>query len=430
MTKPNCSGIICNRKITATHTLFHIQRTPNSTHIDCIRGRPRFCIECVKSKFEEDRDLDEANQQYFGILTTAEAVKYADACATVEGEDKPAAKFRREGYAIVEMSNISIRMGLMGFVEQRIKTKLWSSSMTKLAHNFLEDKNDGKRNHDHRRWKQIYPDEKGNDRTTQKSQGIRENLEMLTPFIEKNIFPHEFYARIAYNTAQVIFNTRKQCKNSLLTTYNANLLIKGIECNERQNMHTDGFGFKVIAILVELCGERGYDFNFIPGTHNLLLKHNADAKLPTSEVKSVTFGKSHILLFAENLIHGGGTSSMTEDELNNGEWLRTNKNGELYEGWFGKSKREQPTDISFQLSFIYNPISDVSEPGNAQPNWYKNETKNADNESVQEFKEYVKSGGNDFSTELDEAFPTWLAMIRGKHVRPKSNRAKKVRVYK
>ena len=36
-------------------------------------------------------------------------------------------------------------MGLMGFVEQLIKVKLWSSSMPKLAHNFVDDQNDGKK---------------------------------------------------------------------------------------------------------------------------------------------------------------------------------------------------------------------------------------------------------------------------------------------
>ena len=428
MTKPNCSGNGCGTKVTATHTLFHIKRTPNGTHINCTQGRPRFCLECVKSKIEDDQIRDEADRQYFGILTTAEAINYTNACTSGEEEDNPAKKIRREGYAIVEMSNNSVRMGLMGFVEQSIKKNLWSSSMPKLAHNFVDDQNDGQKNHDHRRWKQIYPNDAGNDRTTKASIGVKTNLEMLTPFIEKNIFPHEYYARIAYNTAQIIFKTMKQCNNSLLTSFTGNLLVKGVECNERQTMHTDGFGFKVVAILVELCGERGYDFNFIPGTHNLLWEHNKEAKLPTSEVKTVTFGKTAILLFAENLIHGGGTSSMSEDECSSGDLLRTNKNGELYKGWLGQAKGEQPTDISFQLSFVYNPIPDASEPGNPQPIWYKNEIKNADNETVKEFKEYVKGGGRRFSKDLDEAFPTWLAMIRGKNVRPKRNRAKRVRL--
>ena len=90
MTKPKCSGNGCGRKVTATHTLFHIKRTLNGTHIDCTRGRPRFCRECVKSKFEDDHDLDEADRQYFGILTTAEAVNYTSACTKGEEEDNPA----------------------------------------------------------------------------------------------------------------------------------------------------------------------------------------------------------------------------------------------------------------------------------------------------------------------------------------------------
>ena len=251
---------------------------------------------------------------------------------------------------------------------------------------------------------------------------------MLTPFIEKNIFPHEYYARIAYNTAQVIFETTKQCENSLLTSFTGNLLVKGGKCLERQNMHADGFGMKIVAILVELCGERGYDFNFIPGTHNLLWNHNKEAKLPTSEVKTVKFGKTAILLFAENLIHGGGTSSMSEDECSNGDWLRTNKKGELYKGWLGQSSREQPSDISFQLTFVYNPISDASDPGNPQPIWYKNEMEKVDNETVKESEEYVKDEGSCSSEELDDVFPTWLTMIRDKAVKPKKNRAKKIRL--
>ena len=133
-----------------------------------------------------------------------------------------------------------------------------------------------------------------------------------------------------------------------LQLWNVNALAKSDDLTEPQNGHIDGTGVNLIAIVIDSCGENGYNFQCVPGSHNLLQSHDNEKSLPLSLMKTYNVPKGMILVFAESLIHAGGASSMTSDE-----YIMKYQGHPLPPIRYFKTplSYKYPTDMSFQLSF-------------------------------------------------------------------------------
>ena len=82
----------------------------------------------------------------------------------------------------------------------------------------------------------------------------------LVTFLEKKLFPHEYFARNATNTKNFIhikmgsnadFYTAKRMYNQFLTVDHIKLFFKCNDLDDRQTLHIDGHGVGVVAIYVE-----------------------------------------------------------------------------------------------------------------------------------------------------------------------------------
>ena len=219
-------------------------------------------------------------------------------------------------------------------------------------------------------------------------------IKPIQTFLEKNVFPHEHYARLAVHNKRVCKNAKDDAKHDLLTLYGFNTLAKcptpcgGMDF--RQHMHTDGSEYKVLVIIVLRCLGGKYHFHTVPESHNLLRKHvtkhetdkikkNHEAVvLPWKCIEDEFLEQDQMMIFTESLIHARGKSSLNEKEYK--EYFNSEEGKKLPKTNFKCFDREilkrEPCDLSIQLDFAYNPILTAdADGGRPEPKWYKNEKK-------------------------------------------------------
>ena len=382
-------------------------KSPRATH----------CKGCAESTIKVEWDKfpgDVSQSQYVGILSKREADTYASLCK----KDEASHRFSEMGYAVVDDNSINTPREVLFNDMMTILTSEGQeeTKMEYLAHDLIGKT--GYKTTDHRTWKQLYP--RSTETTNLKpNTGNRRNelsnhvREMFIPFAERILFPHHYFARVAYHNATVVLGGKVEAVHMILFLKKVNALVKGPRLCERQTIHCDGTGWGVVAILIKLCGKGGYDFHLMPMTHNLIEYHedavNQGRPFPVDRIKKVTVRRNQVLFFVDSLMHAGGTTSMdkTEYELWRAYQKKTppligagvcrkrpwvlpqmkelSKTQSLlpqihnYEGWFKNlhvKGEEYPTDVSMQLSFQFNPVSTGFELGRAQPKWYINEATN------------------------------------------------------
>jgi hypothetical protein len=305
--------------------------------------------------------------------------------------------------------------------------------------------------HDGRTWLNIIPGEGCNKSDWEKY--FRCNVDGLGMIIEELLFPDQFFARKAKENRESLKQQPKidyDCHPDRSVKHNydeimdittVNVLAKGRCLNERQSMHVDGSGFKVVVILVHICGNEGYDFHIVPQSHNMLEKHKGERKqkIPITEIKRLCFPPTNVFVFTENLIHGGGESKMSTEEylkLVEGKWVNgmrlPRKEGQLYDGWnLSRGNRdinpvkagevnlpEQPTELSFQLTFDYKPLSEGKDMGKAKPLWYKDEVNGSIKEgTLGKCEDFIQSKrSNRFGKKIDSQAEIWIKNLTTENV--------------
>jgi hypothetical protein len=367
----------------------------------------------------------------------SDSKKYAKSC--VPGG--PAFLFQTEGLAIISKDIVApavkpIAYSLMEYTGVKANVDYLTNSMQK----------GGYKNHSGRKWQNIYPGEGRHDYKEDCARITEATLPLIT-LIEQCICPHDCYAR----NAAILRNEIKSCHerttnikyHELLTLRRINLLLRDQTLEDRQSLHIDGRYFGINAILVEKCGDDGYNFHYIPKSHTRINTHNECVWVPKSFVRHAIIQQGELVVFAPSLIHAGGRASSPKSTQVNGYGYKNY--GDHYIPW-GDTHREQRyrniggydkwTDVSFQfmLSHAGNPMIEV---GRGQNIWFmRDEQKHEDAEfqgqryhkvdvNCLEFHSYIEEGGKMFVETMIDTSQTWLDILSGKakHItRKRSNR--------
>lgn len=414
MTNPKCNQ--CSSKM-ASVVFFSIKVVPHTqTHIDSVHGgvRMRLCRDCAQTQFDPSLHV--------GILYKTAAIEYASLVNSIEDQSSIQDKFMDDGLVVIDPRTDTSARAAVTFLTDMLKLQLLNEakSMDNLRHIFSSQPN-----HPGRTWRQLYPS-LGGDRI--KSRPWIDKLSILRVYLEKCIYTDIYFARAAHiNMCQL--QNRPIDKISLcegfLQLWNVNALAKSDDLTEPQNGHIDGTGVNLIAIVIDSCGENGYNFQCVPGSHNLLQSHDNEKSLPLSLMKTYNVPKGMILVFAESLIHAGGASSMTSDE-----YIMK------YEGHPPPPIRyfktplsyKYPTDMSFQLSFQHFLDDICSYSGYAKPIWYKNQIA-INNGDKAHFRDYITKAKGRYKVRIDTMFNDYIDNIRGieKNRKPSYRQCKRIK---
>lgn len=317
-----------------------------------------------------------------------------------------------------------------------------------LAHNTNQQRaTDGrptKKDTDGRMWCQLWPRDRHtmaisnrdiNDLMTKATNMVRE-------LILRAVLPIERFSQIAHElgsnagTADVQPN---QSRNSvglldnLLSLIGINLLWRGyhedvIGPKNRQSIHMDGRGFRVLAIIPLQCHDGKYEFFSIPKTQRISNWKYIDSKvsddIPSELAKPIFANTLEMIIFSERLMHAGGTCSKAEgSEVSTPTFtdaVKKKNGGGIYDGWFGNGgtiSGTQPTDVAVQFCFEYNLLPDNTSLGaNGKDNiWTWNENwedghpcKSEFQERLDKLPEDVGEADDEFVTAIKEAQAKWL----------------------
>ena len=429
----------------STHAKFYKEEQNTGHHSDHPTGLARYCERCMHADI-----LDDKEGELIGCLPESESKQYAK----LKSPQSAHHIYHNEGFTVATLDPSAqiIATSLAEKLESHVEEK--NLKAQRLRHDNPNAIGKPKQNADflnQRAWRQIYPpgvrenfrakpppeqlykNVEGKSVTT--ANGFLHFAELMHPVLGKTIFPDEYYATLAHNCASKLTNSPAQkCDLKLFDLFNINFLTKGPGMNEPQRPHIDGDGFKVVVILVFRCGKRGYDFYYVPGSHNLLDQHDLEQYVPRQMLKRVLVGGmnesrgvSQALIFSEALIHSGGTSSMTTDE----HAALAKSCGGGHDQWLAGARLAgmPPTDISFQATLMYNPIPSGVGGGAAAPTWYHGIAGEDDMEveEIDKFKKYIKKGeeGSYFTSMRKEGLIEWVKMVQNPDHKPGKKRSAK-----
>lgn len=398
----------------AEYTPFRTKPYPSGLHIENGDGSPTHCLMCVRA------DTSDEKRDYVGFLHSTESKKY------VKQNGHLSKAFREEGVAVIKGSQCKLLWPVLSSLNNYVTTRGEPTCLNdSVAKGDL-------RNHQGRLWENIYPGESKSIRKAfRREKDMHAATFPLTTFLEEKIFLHDYYARNAFNTMNLINNkseTKKdfdEAKNSykrLLEVEHINLFMRRCDVTERQNLHVDGDGICVVAIFVEKCGSDGYSFHYVPKSHHRTSHSESDRTIwvPKSAVKELKVQQGELLIFPPSLIHAGGQAS--SKECNHTKFINYIPGGgekHNYSDW---------TDITFQFTMkhalfrspipfgkgkIYSFINDEEKHRKAQ----LQDERNVDVQIDQmRFEEYVMESGMQFKTLLDKSTSEWIQYLNGERV--------------
>lgn len=206
---------------------------------------------------------------YVGFLHSEESKKYAMA---IKQNGHLSKAFREDGVTVIKEFQSKLLWPALISLNTYIVTK------GQPAHLINSSAKGDLRVHDGRKWENIYPSEsKDINKAFKDEKDMHAAMLPLAMFLEEKLFPHEYFARNAANTKNLIhikmesnadFDTPKRMYNQLLRVDHINLFFKRNDLDERQTLHVDGHGVGVVAIYVEKCGRDGYSFHYVEKSHH------------------------------------------------------------------------------------------------------------------------------------------------------------------
>lgn len=352
-----------NKRTTANVVLFWNER--DSERNNYVEKKPSYCEDCARKFIVNEKKC-------IGFLTPTQAEKYITAC-----DDDIRTKLQEDGIAFIRQLPPEVMVNSILY-PKCVKGKRQSDE---LKDNLYVSS--GETCCTHRRWSPVYSKQDNAKPNDLKLVGA---CDPLTTYLCRIVFPHEYYALLAKkNMDESTHNyeggrgTYKTGDNPVISIEGVNVLIRGDGLKERQSLHIDGYGLKLVFILVDHCGDSGYSFYYIKESHNLLDAHRdlyETCALPSELIEECRVQRNEGILFFESLIHGGGSSSgggnlvdFIEEKKRRHEINKeTCKALKKYQ-WLPNNRT--PTDVSFQFSFQYHPRQAISNTPNRGNIWYR-----------------------------------------------------------
>ena len=355
---------------------------------------PSLCKECAKKEIDNNKGV-------IGALTEYSAKRYEAAAARSSDHMEDLIV---DGLTVV--SNEELKALMQDIAEAELLPRLFSNGHTRpLKHNNRCDTNTtveietGKEEetfqneHPERRWLNLFHlDERGARNTT-----INNQMVPIQTWLGEFLFTHEHNASMAVLTGKALKSNgeglngeefecrgkrieemRKINDEPLVRVQDVNALIKGPSLNEAQSPHVDGYGLKIVVIYVYECGDAGYEFHYIEGSHALLESHKQHAKgtrLPMKDMTTIKVKKGDFIMFWESLVHAGGAASTRiplAGKAATQARARYERLGSTNFIWFaGTDTTKLPVDLSLQWTFQCAGSPSGAMVPNRTNCWYK-----------------------------------------------------------
>eukprot|EP00984_Skeletonema_dohrnii_P004721 scaffold1660_cov170-Skeletonema_dohrnii-CCMP3373.AAC.1 len=369
-----------------TANVWLFKQRMNEGDVSHIDRRFPMCSTCATVKVNENKN------EFLGYLPSVTADQYEKSC-----KEDLIDVLHREGAIVTRLPTNIMQQIVHAIFYPRLVRQAKASN--ELNHSPYVASKKSQQYHPHRRWNNIFDLSDTNNTNS----AFLNACAPLVTFLSQTLYPHENYALVAKkhfansDTGTVTqYNRREEIQRAkdydpVLSIENVNVLIKGKDLLEQQSFHVDGLGLKLVLVYVDECSDSGYNFHFIPGSHNLLCHHGVcsqENRLPASVAKKLTAKQNECIIFFQSVIHGGGASSggatskaasKNSDGSNctgfilqkkRRKWISDDTANKLERfRWF--ADQTMPTDISFQISFQYgaNPGSYILP--NRTNTWYE-----------------------------------------------------------
>ena len=397
--QPRCNG--CQQRGVLNYPLWSI---PNSSglHVDLLDNKP-LCADCCIIKAKDDDKKERGD--FIGYLSEKEKDEYIKNVVAEEHNN-----LLEEGVTVIDGE--SLKQGPSEiYLSLEFYNMLKEADLAPLREN-VDDITKQSTN-DYRVWCNLHSEEESRwNNTTSKMNNL------CTPLLTElgaRLMPHRHFAKLAHrrynlhinNTMeflldgdnirqQAILQHQQQNTDAVLCLEKVNVLVRGPPLKSRQGPHIDGKSYKLIVLLVDYTDESGYEFLYLPRSHNINdLGRFLKTELPEKLMKSLRVKKGDLIVFFENTIHSGGKASEANDDA-----LGTTSHSDYNAGrrikieelmnrfvWFRHDEEMFPSDISFQLSLRYGYLSDPGNNPNRSNLWFKNVTSDEDKENVKPEKE-------------------------------------------
>lgn len=311
---------------------------------------PNICNECVTKLQNED-----TNHTIFGCLNAGPSIDYFNATKAGSYADT----FVRNGVVVLPSSELPGSQPIVDEIQSTIQ-KFGLACKEKSHPNngpynedLTKEKAKKKDVNNTRQWTNIYGDSRSVLKRSNHKATLLRYVQQLCLGIEKHIFPDIHYGKMISNftaSRNHGFNENKggttdstmdiralpgfnpKTPQSVLQCNKINLLLRFPGLKTIQHYHRDHKEFSVIAIFVLKCHGK-YLFHCFRGSHELSFNNAIDEEkmdrmaktgmpdetdktpdLSEDDLMTIEAKEGDIIIFASNLVHGGGQSSLSPRE--------------------------------------------------------------------------------------------------------------------
>eukprot|EP00956_Cyclotella_meneghiniana_P001010 scaffold1186_cov35-Cyclotella_meneghiniana.AAC.1 len=263
------------------HTGLHILTTA--------RGRPIYniCLQCTTSQsIMNDDDI-------IGALSMGEAQTYVKSCKKTSPYDE----LYTNGVVVIDPPSTSLEFFDLACFTNQFMTDASVKGLKRLNNTTRYEEGVDDKESSFKLWKNIYME----GSTSRKLDKIPNLLSPIRQNLEKVIFPHEYFARLARNRIKIghggnhVKEVSLKADNEsiafvekspdILQLKKLNFFVRGKGLDLPQDMHIDSTTITVEAILVVKGSQ--YQFRYIPKSHKLYHNHDFDMRLDESKIEII-----------------------------------------------------------------------------------------------------------------------------------------------
>ena len=384
------------------------------------RGRPIYntCLQCATSQaIENDDDI-------IGVLSLGEAKNYVKSCK----KSSPHHELYTNGVVVVDPSSTSLEFFDLTCFTNQFMTNASVKDLKRLNNTTRYEEGIDYKESSFKLWKNIYTE----GSTPRKFNKIPNLLSPIRRNLERVIFPHEYFARLARNRVKIEHGgnhikevSLKDDNDSIaivkkspdiLELKKLNFFVRGRGLDLPQDMHIDSTTITVEAILVVKGSE--YQFRYIPQSHKLYDNHDINMRLDESKIEIITAKPGQYICFFDTTIHSGGLPSPQS----------THQLDQQFMNCFGPEyPNEIPTDLSYQLTLEHSGRTIAGYNGEGKVFAYRH--KAVETLDKVRFRLYVEKHSDDFENDITAAKDGYFELLSDRKT-PHTKRRRKAVDYR
>ena len=342
---------------------------------------PNVCLECANKHVSLNCETFNC-----GYLFKADSKKYIESASSSSLRDR----FIREGIVVVPLDEMQGSFPFVDAVSRLVKRDNLSERVKfKDLKDAIDQTKMKKQNNPDRKWINIWGDTDAFVKNENKAAKFVKHSQHLGLEIEKHLFPEIYYARKMVDKKRETFE-HIYLENSLICN-KINLLARFAGLNTDQHLHRDSIKFGLAVIFILKCHHK-YCFKYVQGSHELSYGENyVNYNVVSEDFKTLLVEKNNFIIFATNLIHCGGPSSINT--------ITTGKNE--------KSSESELSDLSLHVDFFHEGLSRGATRSNGETIIWPFELDKGDG---QDYDNVYKYNGEspEFQKAFEEATSLWI----------------------